>query len=62
MTKIEFDVENSIPQNSRNKKRKEGGIGLQNVQKRLDIIYDGKYQLDINREKTKFKVRLVIKK
>lgn len=59
--KIEFEIENSIPGNHRTRKRKEGGIGLQNVQKRLDIIYHGKYQLDISNEKTIFKVRLIIK-
>jgi len=60
-TKIEFETENSISANQENKKR-EGGIGLKNVQKRLDILYAGKYLLDIHNEKTKFRVRLVIEK
>lgn len=60
-TKIEFETENSISANQESKKS-EGGIGLKNVQKRLDILYAGKYLLDIHNEKTKFKVQLVIEK
>jgi two-component system, LytTR family, sensor kinase len=35
-----------------------GGIGLQNVKKRLDLIYAGKYQLDINKSDGMFNVNL----
>ncbi len=59
---IEFEITNSIPENKMWKDKKAGGIGLQNVQKRLDILYSGKYQLEINEEKAKFKVLLVIEK
>ncbi|QGY47315.1 sensor histidine kinase [Maribellus comscasis] len=59
-TKTEFLIENSIPKNRVEKRNRAGGIGLQNVQKRLDILYSGKYQLEITQEKTKFKVYLGI--
>ncbi len=35
-----------------------GGIGLENVRKRLALLYPGKYQLDINPENTIFTVTL----
>ena len=35
-----------------------GGIVLQNVKKRLDLMYGGKYQLDINRNDGMFNVNL----
>jgi two-component system, LytTR family, sensor kinase len=35
-----------------------GGIGLKNMQRRLDLIYSGKYNLDIQRKPDSFEVRL----
>ena len=35
-----------------------GGIGLENVQRRLDLVYPGKYQLAINRSADTFEIRL----
>jgi two-component system LytT family sensor kinase len=35
-----------------------GGIGLKNVQRRLELIYPGGYQLDIRREAERFEVKL----
>ena len=37
-----------------------GGIGLNNVKRRLSLLYPDKYQLDIRREKTNFIVDLTI--
>ncbi|MGO4291434.1 sensor histidine kinase [Chitinophaga sp. RAB17] len=34
-----------------------GGIGLKNVQRRLDLIYSGQYELDIDRDENMFTVR-----
>jgi sensor histidine kinase YesM len=34
------------------------GIGLQNVQRRLDLSYPGKYQLKVDDEKDKYAVQL----
>lgn len=41
--KIQFRIENNIPGNS--EKAAKGGIGLQNVQRRLDLLYPGKHTL-----------------
>ncbi|HMH20673.1 MAG TPA: histidine kinase [Puia sp.] len=35
-----------------------GGIGLKNVQRRLDLIYPGQYELSINNSSASFEVRL----
>ncbi|WP_436486451.1 sensor histidine kinase [Chitinophaga sp. ARDCPP14] len=35
-----------------------GGIGLKNVQRRLDLVYPGQYELDILREAGSFEIRL----
>jgi sensor histidine kinase YesM len=40
---------------------KSGGIGLQNIQRRLDLLYPKKYRLEIDDEKDKYKVELEIK-
>lgn len=38
-----------------------GGIGLKNVQRRLDLIYAGLYQLDIQHEDNRFEVNLKLR-
>jgi len=35
-----------------------GGLGLKNVQRRLDLLYPDRYELVINREENKFEVQL----
>lgn len=37
-----------------------GGIGMKNVQRRLDILYQDRYKLKITQKKSKFKVQLSI--
>ena len=37
-----------------------GGIGLENIRKRLDLLYKDQYQLDITKTEQEFKVRLKI--
>lgn len=37
-----------------------GGIGLKNVQRRLDLIYPGQYALDIQPDTTSFSVKLTL--
>jgi len=51
-----FECENSIPQNKRINKY--GGLGLQNVQRRLELIYGQTYNLVINEIDNKFIVKL----
>jgi LytS/YehU family sensor histidine kinase len=46
--------------NSSKFKEKAAGIGIENVRKRLDFLYAGKYQLDINNKDEVFEVNLSI--
>jgi hypothetical protein len=54
---LELNVENS---NSAQQPRKQdtGGIGLTNVQKRLEILYPDKHELNIEKTESSFKVHL----
>ncbi len=54
-----FEIANSKPQQPMMAHLK-GGIGLANISRRLDILYPGKYQLDIDNQRTMYKVRLAI--
>src|SRR5207245_2715487 len=38
-----------------------GGIGLKNVQRRLDLVYPGQYQLDIQHNDNCFEIKLRLK-
>lgn len=40
--------------------KKSGGIGLKNVQRRLDLLYPGKYELDIDEDPNTYSVKLHI--
>lgn len=51
-------VANSKTQNKL--KDKTGGIGLENVKKRLNLLYDSKYQLDISEKQMQYLVSLSI--
>ncbi|HMF70045.1 MAG TPA: histidine kinase [Flavitalea sp.] len=53
-----FNVRNSVDENSPN--RNEPGIGLKNVKRRLDLLYNDKYQLNINKSPSSFSVELQI--
>ncbi|OHX65057.1 sensor histidine kinase [Flammeovirga pacifica] len=56
-----FEVKNSInPQRTINNDPTKGGIGINNVQKRLELIYPNEHQLSILEEKDVFKVKLII--
>jgi len=52
---LEFAVENTKGSLHR---REVGGIGLANAQRRLDLAYDGKYDLQINETEDRFIVNL----
>lgn len=52
---LDFSIENF---NNSYQKDSVGGIGIQNVQKRLDLIYGNAYKLDIQETKEKFLVNL----
>jgi hypothetical protein len=51
-----LQVRNTIP--LENKEVKENGIGLENVRKRLTLLYPGKHQLEIIGEKNMYEVNL----
>src|SRR5690606_30070358 len=51
---IFFSIENTSSKNERKNK----GIGLQNIKKRLDILYKNQYLLKIDESETAFKLNL----
>ncbi len=55
---ITFEVINSYSKNVLVSKDKTGGIGLQNVVRRLEILYKDRHELIINKEDNKFHVNL----
>jgi hypothetical protein len=58
---IEFISENTIPSlPSTQSSKNHSGIGLENIRKRLDLLYGNDYQLSIDKTEHKFKVKLVI--
>lgn len=57
---IEFTCINDLSEN-RIEKDKSGGIGLNIIKKRLELIYPNNYQLDIDESDKKFAVSLKIK-
>ncbi|MEO5564505.1 MAG: histidine kinase [Chitinophagaceae bacterium] len=59
---LQFMIENSIsPQSLQTKEFIQyGGIGLKNVQRRLDLIYPGKHQLTITEDGDFFRVHLLL--
>ncbi|RMA64762.1 sensor histidine kinase [Ulvibacter antarcticus] len=57
---VSFEVENTIAENGI-AKDEVGGIGLENVKKRLSILYPEQHDLKISEEKNVFKVSLILK-
>jgi sensor histidine kinase YesM len=57
-TRVAFFIENSVPSVIPDKK--ESGIGLENLKRRLELLYPGKHELIIKKEDEKFKVSLVL--
>lgn len=56
--KLSFLINNSISNYVNSDVVKYGGIGLQNVRRRLDLVYAGKYTLDIKNDGNYFNVNL----
>ncbi len=55
---LDFSVSNSTSQSTFKEVISYSGIGLKNVQRRLDLIYPGKYDLDIQSNVNSYSVRL----
>lgn len=56
---VRFEVQNSLPEESYTKDQ-EGGIGLKNVRRRLELVYPGRHDLRIEADTTQFDVHLKI--
>ena len=54
---IDFEIENSKPE-IKIVKDDVGGIGIENVKKRLAILYPNRHELEINETSKAFKVNL----
>jgi len=54
---IDFKVENSVPQ-IKQVEAKAGGIGLENLKRRLDLLYPGKHSLSLEKQGNHFKAEL----
>jgi LytS/YehU family sensor histidine kinase len=57
---LDFTISNSKPVEPVHTKNKTG-IGLENVKKRLALLYPGKYQLNIRNTETVYSVQMQIK-
>lgn len=56
-----FSVINTTENGQRSNELQVGGIGLKNVQRRLDLLYNGKHNLEICEDDHQYKVMLLIK-
>jgi len=58
---IIFEVKNFIRKNQQAPKDQQGGIGLINIRRRLELLYPQKYSLDITTTEDLFVVKLIIR-
>jgi hypothetical protein len=56
---IEFRVENSVPE-LKQAPQKAGGIGLENLKRRLDLLYPGKHSLNLEKKDDHFIAELKV--
>jgi two-component system LytT family sensor kinase len=56
--RLDFTIANSVSPFSSGELIHYGGIGLKNVQRRLDLLYPGQYDLTINNDGQTFEVKL----
>ena len=57
---LHFNIENSVPEFLIRQEKRQG-IGLENLRRRLELLYPDRYALDINLENALFTVKLMIK-
>jgi LytS/YehU family sensor histidine kinase len=58
--KMELSIENRFDIKWQDEDRKEKGIGIKNVTRRLELLYPDKYDLNISKQEDLFKVKLQI--
>ncbi|MGQ1946969.1 sensor histidine kinase [Geofilum sp. OHC36d9] len=56
--KVIFECNNSIPTDR--KQNNKGGVGIVNIQKRLDLIYGNTFKLDIDQGEKEYRVLLIV--
>jgi LytS/YehU family sensor histidine kinase len=57
---LSFEVENSKSTGTADHPAPEGGVGLENVKKRLDILYPGRHRLQIGEDENTYRISLEI--
>lgn len=60
--RFEFEASNSVPRLMYSGKAKEGGVGLANIKRRLELLYPKNHFLEIIKDDSVFRVRLVLHK
>ncbi|MEI6883983.1 MAG: histidine kinase [Bacteroidota bacterium] len=58
--KMIFEVKNFIRKNQNAPKDQQGGIGLSNIRRRLELLYPQKHSLEIKTEDDVFSIKLII--
>lgn len=58
--KIQFEIKNSIAQSQNTNNKKEAGIGIENLKRRLNLLYPNKHALEIEKTGSMFVVNLTI--
>lgn len=58
--RVHFATENNKDDERSEKGNFTSGMGLENLQRRLTLLYEGKHRLTINEEKTTYKVEMVL--
>ena len=57
---ILFKCENGLPESNNGNFPESSGIGLDNLKKRLALLYPDRHKLEINKTRNKFEVKLII--
>jgi LytS/YehU family sensor histidine kinase len=57
---ILFKCENGLPESNNGPIFASTGIGLENLKKRLRLLYPGRHELEIDKARNKFEVNLII--